>query len=193
MSVFFTDDEGRIFHTYSAYARGIDLFNTAYNYLDTVPRGRDENGRNQFWVRRHDEYDADRSAAPRGCGRIGAMSRRTGWIAVLCAAMVLAATAAPAAAASSPEAALAARYAPVIRLVGAPAECGPGEPFVPTDVHLLFDNREVALRGPVGRQRPGQGRAAAHATSGTGCSATTSTSPATPSIRAATTSTGRGG
>ncbi len=56
MSVFFKDDTGRIFHTYSAYARGIDLMNTAYNYLDTVPKGRDEGGRSQHWVRRHDEY-----------------------------------------------------------------------------------------------------------------------------------------
>ncbi len=39
MSVFLKDDDGRIFHTYSAYARGIDLLNTAYNYLDTVPKG----------------------------------------------------------------------------------------------------------------------------------------------------------
>lgn len=58
MSVFLTNDDGRIFHTYSAYARGIDLLNTAYNYLDTVPKGRDEDGRPQHWVRRHDEYDA---------------------------------------------------------------------------------------------------------------------------------------
>lgn len=56
MSVFLKDDQGRIFHTYSAYARGIDIFNTAYNYLDTVPRGRDEADGNQQWVRRHDEY-----------------------------------------------------------------------------------------------------------------------------------------
>jgi predicted dithiol-disulfide oxidoreductase (DUF899 family) len=56
MSVFFKDDTGRIFHTYSAYARGIDLMNTAYNYLDTVPKGRDEGGRPLHWVRRHDEY-----------------------------------------------------------------------------------------------------------------------------------------
>ena len=56
MSVFLKDDSGSIFHTYSAYARGIDLMNTAYNYLDTVPKGRDENGRSQYWVRRHDEY-----------------------------------------------------------------------------------------------------------------------------------------
>ncbi len=58
MSVFYKDESGRIFHTYSAYARGIDIFNTAYNYLDTVPLGRQEgDGRgNQWWVRRHDEY-----------------------------------------------------------------------------------------------------------------------------------------
>jgi predicted dithiol-disulfide oxidoreductase (DUF899 family) len=54
--VFFKDD-GEIFHTYSTYARGIDLMNTAYNYLDLVPKGRDEGGRSQFWVRRHDEYE----------------------------------------------------------------------------------------------------------------------------------------
>jgi predicted dithiol-disulfide oxidoreductase (DUF899 family) len=52
----FARDDGSIFHTYSAYARGIDLLNTAYNYLDIVPNGRDEGGRSQYWVRRHDEY-----------------------------------------------------------------------------------------------------------------------------------------
>jgi predicted dithiol-disulfide oxidoreductase (DUF899 family) len=55
LSVFARDDE-QIFHTYSAYARGIDLVNTAYNYLDLVPKGRDEGDRGQDWVRRHDEY-----------------------------------------------------------------------------------------------------------------------------------------
>ena len=39
------------------YARGIDMVNTAYHYLDLVPRGRDEEGRPpQYWVRRRDEY-----------------------------------------------------------------------------------------------------------------------------------------
>jgi predicted dithiol-disulfide oxidoreductase (DUF899 family) len=52
----FAKDDGAIFHTYSAYARGIDLLNTAYNYLDLVPKGRDEGERGQYWVRRHDEY-----------------------------------------------------------------------------------------------------------------------------------------
>jgi predicted dithiol-disulfide oxidoreductase (DUF899 family) len=50
-----------MFHTYSAYARGIDMLNVAYHYLvtiDLVPKGRDEAGHEfpQFWVRRHDEY-----------------------------------------------------------------------------------------------------------------------------------------
>jgi len=59
LSVFYKDDDGAVFHTYSAYARGIDLVNAAYNYLDLVPKGRDEEeGRQpQYWVRRHDEYD----------------------------------------------------------------------------------------------------------------------------------------
>jgi predicted dithiol-disulfide oxidoreductase (DUF899 family) len=57
VSIFYKDDDRRIYHTYSTYARGIDLVNTAYNYLDLTPKGRDEGGRNQFWVRRHDEYE----------------------------------------------------------------------------------------------------------------------------------------
>ena len=56
LSVFARADGG-IFHTYSAYARGIDLVNTAYNYLDLVPKGRDEGDHGQSWVRRHDEYE----------------------------------------------------------------------------------------------------------------------------------------
>jgi predicted dithiol-disulfide oxidoreductase (DUF899 family) len=59
ISVFYKDDAGRIFHTYSTYGRGIDLMNTAYNYLDLVPKGRDEGDRGMGpWLRRHDEYDA---------------------------------------------------------------------------------------------------------------------------------------
>ena len=57
----FCQDDGRIFHTYSTYARGIDAMNGAYQLLDLVPKGRDEGGSPQFWVRRHDEY-ADATA-----------------------------------------------------------------------------------------------------------------------------------
>jgi predicted dithiol-disulfide oxidoreductase (DUF899 family) len=55
-SVFYKDPAGRVLHTYSTYARGIDMLNTAYHYIDLAPKGRDEGDRNQFWVRRHDEY-----------------------------------------------------------------------------------------------------------------------------------------
>jgi predicted dithiol-disulfide oxidoreductase (DUF899 family) len=57
VSVFSRDEDGRIFHTYSAYARGIDMLNAAYHYLDIVPKGRDEDGRPQYWVRRRDQYE----------------------------------------------------------------------------------------------------------------------------------------
>src|SRR5262249_32540116 len=56
VSVFYKDASGSVFHTYSTYARGIDMLNVAYHYLDLVPKGRDEGGRGPFWVRRHDEY-----------------------------------------------------------------------------------------------------------------------------------------
>jgi predicted dithiol-disulfide oxidoreductase (DUF899 family) len=59
-SVFFRDGAGAIFHTYSTYARGLDVTNAAYRYLDLVPKGRDEDGLPfaMSWVRRRDEYDA---------------------------------------------------------------------------------------------------------------------------------------
>jgi predicted dithiol-disulfide oxidoreductase (DUF899 family) len=56
LSVFAKDEKGDVFHTYSAYARGIEVVNTAYHYLDLVPKGRDEGGRGPYWLRRHDEY-----------------------------------------------------------------------------------------------------------------------------------------
>lgn len=56
VSVFTKDAKGRIFRTYSTFARGIELLNLDYKYLDVVPKGRDEGGRGPFWVRRHDEY-----------------------------------------------------------------------------------------------------------------------------------------
>jgi predicted dithiol-disulfide oxidoreductase (DUF899 family) len=59
ISVFYRDDDGAIYHTYSCYARGLDMLNGAYHYLDLVPKGRDEEElpAPQAWVRRHDEYD----------------------------------------------------------------------------------------------------------------------------------------
>ena len=59
LSVFHKGDSGAIFHTYSTYARGLDMINGAYHLLDLAPKGRDEAGLEwpQQWVRRHDEYD----------------------------------------------------------------------------------------------------------------------------------------
>ncbi len=56
VSVFFKDPKGGIFRTYSTFARGIDMMNVDYQYLDLVPKGRDEGKRGPFWVHRHDEY-----------------------------------------------------------------------------------------------------------------------------------------
>ncbi len=49
---------------------------------------------------------------------------------------------------ASPEAALAERFAPVMSLVEQRESCGPGEPYLPSDVDVMFDNPTVALRGP---------------------------------------------
>ena len=54
VSVFHKNADGVLFHTYSTYARGIDMLNVDYQYLDLVPKGRDERGQGPFWVRRHD-------------------------------------------------------------------------------------------------------------------------------------------
>jgi predicted dithiol-disulfide oxidoreductase (DUF899 family) len=59
VSVFYRDNSGAVFHTYSAYARGIDMLNGTYHFLDLVPKGRDEDGLEspQDWVRYHDRYE----------------------------------------------------------------------------------------------------------------------------------------
>ncbi len=59
ISIFYKGTTGQIFHTYSCYARGLDMLNGAYHYLDLVPKGRDEAGLTypQAWVRHHDKYD----------------------------------------------------------------------------------------------------------------------------------------
>jgi predicted dithiol-disulfide oxidoreductase (DUF899 family) len=55
MSVFYKDEEGRVFHTYSSYARGNEEVAGAFVYLDMTPKGRNEDTI-MDWVRRHDEY-----------------------------------------------------------------------------------------------------------------------------------------
>jgi predicted dithiol-disulfide oxidoreductase (DUF899 family) len=59
LSVFAKGDDGKVYHTYSSYGRGLDMFIGAYHFLDTVPKGRDEANLDwsMQWVRRHDSYD----------------------------------------------------------------------------------------------------------------------------------------
>jgi len=71
-SVFYKDEGGDIFHTYSAYARGTETTINTYSYLDLVPKGRDEDALpfTMSWLRHHDRYadgylaDADRPYWP---------------------------------------------------------------------------------------------------------------------------------
>jgi len=58
ISVFYMDETGEVFHTYSCHGRGIDMVNGAYHFLDLVPKGRDEDGFSfsMEWLRRHDQY-----------------------------------------------------------------------------------------------------------------------------------------
>ena len=58
-SVFYKNKAGEVFHTYSAYARGLDQLVGTYNFLDLTPKGRDEDAlpHTMAWVRHHDRYD----------------------------------------------------------------------------------------------------------------------------------------
>ena len=53
----FAKDKRGVFHVYSTFARGIEPVNGAYAFMDMLPRGRDEGGESQSWVRYHDRYE----------------------------------------------------------------------------------------------------------------------------------------
>jgi len=57
ISVFYRNEAGEVFHTYSAYARGVEAMMGTYNLLDLAPKGRDESGGPMAWVRHHDRYE----------------------------------------------------------------------------------------------------------------------------------------
>jgi predicted dithiol-disulfide oxidoreductase (DUF899 family) len=56
LSVFYKDEAGDVFHTYSSYTRGLDILLGAYNMLDMTPKGRNE-VEIMEWVRHHDKYE----------------------------------------------------------------------------------------------------------------------------------------
>jgi predicted dithiol-disulfide oxidoreductase (DUF899 family) len=74
VSVFYKDDAGNVFHTYSTYGRGVEVMMGAYNLLDLTPKGRDERDvpYKMDWVRHHDRYDsAPRAQVAPGIGSSG--------------------------------------------------------------------------------------------------------------------------
>jgi predicted dithiol-disulfide oxidoreductase (DUF899 family) len=62
VSIFYKDEKGDVFHTYSTYARGGDILLGAYNFLDMTPKGRNED-QIMEWVKRNDEYHAEEKPA----------------------------------------------------------------------------------------------------------------------------------
>ena len=65
ISVFYRDEAGNVFHTYSCFARGLDMMNAAYHYLDLTPLGRHEEGLPypMDWLRLRDRYQPATAAA----------------------------------------------------------------------------------------------------------------------------------
>lgn len=66
ISSFYKDSEGQVFHTYSSFGRGLENFLGIYNFLDIVPKGRDEDGLPypMAWVRHKDRYEDDSFVDP---------------------------------------------------------------------------------------------------------------------------------
>jgi len=69
VSVFYKDDAGQVFHTYSTYGRGVEVMMGTYNMLDLTPKGRDEDNQSYTmeWVRHHDRYEPAPTTAADSC------------------------------------------------------------------------------------------------------------------------------
>ena len=69
ISIFYKDDAGQVFHTYSTFGRGVEVMMGTYNLVDLTPKGRDEQGLayTMEWVRHHDRYEDMAAPAPASC------------------------------------------------------------------------------------------------------------------------------
>ncbi|HJQ59812.1 MAG TPA: DUF899 family protein, partial [Vineibacter sp.] len=67
-SIFAKDEAGAVFHTYSTYARGAELLDGAFMWLDLAPKGRNEVDGIMSWVRLHDTYETPAAASDKCCG-----------------------------------------------------------------------------------------------------------------------------
>lgn len=65
ISVFYKDDVGTVYHTYSTYGRGVEAMMGTYDLLDLTPKGRDERNPNwpMEWIRHHDRYEPTSTGA----------------------------------------------------------------------------------------------------------------------------------
>ena len=70
VSVFYKDDAGDVFHTYSTYGRGVEVMMGAYRMLDLTPKGRDERNveHKMEWVRHHDRYGSEPASTAQAAG-----------------------------------------------------------------------------------------------------------------------------
>jgi predicted dithiol-disulfide oxidoreductase (DUF899 family) len=72
VSVFYRDEAGHVFHTYSTYGRGVEVMMGTYRLLDLTPKGRGERDvpHKMEWVRHHDRYEPEPAAKAAGscCG-----------------------------------------------------------------------------------------------------------------------------
>ncbi len=69
ISVFYKDEHGQLFHTYSTYSRGVEVMMGAYSLMDLTPEGRNEQDvpNKMEWVRHHDRYDDPDHGKPACC------------------------------------------------------------------------------------------------------------------------------
>jgi predicted dithiol-disulfide oxidoreductase (DUF899 family) len=69
ISLFYQDDAGQVFHTYSTFGRGVEVMMGTYALLDLAPKGRDEEGlqHTMAWVRHHDRYEPTEAAPAGSC------------------------------------------------------------------------------------------------------------------------------
>lgn len=75
ISVFYKNDDGQIFHTYSTHGRGVEVMMGTYNLLDLVPRRRDEKDveNKMEWLRHHDRYEATLVGTKANSGTVEAL------------------------------------------------------------------------------------------------------------------------
>lgn len=74
VSVFYRDDAGQVYLTYSTYGRGVEVMMHTYNFLDLTPLGRNEDGLSypMEWVRHHDRYETTPAPVAASCCAAGA-------------------------------------------------------------------------------------------------------------------------